>query len=67
LYQYVFDIDSRTYTCLHPVPSDVILPEEISLLGEDPNNEYISLLRANESVVRPSAAYSEVSKKKILM
>ncbi len=59
MYQYVFDIDSRTYTRLHPVLSDVVLPEEISLLDEGPNNEYIPLLRANKSVVRPSAAYLE--------
>lgn len=58
LYQYVFDMDTRTYTYLNPIPPSMNR-EHVSLLGDDPRNRFIYLLRANRPIIDPRANQKE--------
>ncbi|CAO3630549.1 unnamed protein product [Mucor hiemalis] len=48
LYQYVFDIDSLCYDRLNPFPKNLNVAS-FYLLGQDPQNRYISILRSNNA------------------
>lgn len=64
LYQFVFDMNSRTYFRLNPLPKDMDA-RDVSLLGTNPQDRYIPLLRANKAIILPKLDYKEVNKENI--
>lgn len=64
LYQFVFDMNSRTYTRLNPLPKDLDA-RDVSLLGTNPQDRYIPLLRANKAIILPKLDYKETNKENI--
>ncbi|CAO3657339.1 unnamed protein product [Mucor hiemalis] len=64
LYQFVFDINTRTYTRLNPIPKDMDT-RDLSLLGTNPQDRYIPLLRANKAIILPKLDYRETNKENI--
>lgn len=51
-YQFVFDIDSKCYDRLNPIPRNLKV-SDFYLLGQDPQNRFLTILRTNNAARLP--------------
>lgn len=61
-YQFVFDIDSKRYDRLNPIPRNLTV-SDFYLLGQDPQNRFLTVLRTNKAARFPRFDSCEAQRK----